>query len=210
MDSNTYLLVMRLIALVICLTIHEFAHAYSAYRAGDDTPRAHGRVSLNPIDHLDLLGTFFMVVASIQGFGIGWAKPVPVNPFNFRHPRWDNLRVSLWGPLSNLLTAAVLGTVIRFMGPQFTLTTAGLFVETLVLVSLSLAVFNMIPSAPLDGSHILSSLLPYESARRYDRMMGQWGMLIFMGLIFMGSGILGAILVPPMRFFFHLFTGGHL
>ena len=91
-----------MVALVICITIHEFAHAYSAYRAGDDTPKAQGRISLNPLDHLDPMGTIMMVVSSLSGFGIGWGKPVQINPYNFRHPRWDNLRVSLWGPLSNL------------------------------------------------------------------------------------------------------------
>ena len=204
---------LRILALVICLTIHEFSHAYSAYRAGDDTARAHGRLSLNPLDHLDPLGTIFMVLAAIQGFGIGWAKPVPVNPNNFKHPRWDNLRVSLWGPLSNLITAAVVGTIIRFSGPHFLLSNVGLFLEVLVLVNISLAVFNLIPIAPLDGSHIMSSLLPHEMARRYDQVMGRWGMLIFIGLIVLGSrgsgfDVLGMILFPPMRFFFHLFTGG--
>jgi Zn-dependent protease len=205
MDSQTYMLVLRLIALVICLTIHEFSHAYSAYLAGDDTARANGRISLNPLDHLDPLGTIFMVVAAWQGFGIGWAKPVPVNPHNFKHPRWDNLKVSLWGPLSNLLTAAVLGTALRFTGPQFAMSSFGVFLDELVLVSVALAVFNMIPIPPLDGSHILSSLLPYESARQYDMVMGRYGMLIFIGLLL---GPLGMLIGPPMRFFYHLFTGG--
>lgn len=206
MDFQTYRLVLRLIALVICLTIHEFSHAYAAYRAGDDTPRAHGRISLNPLDHLDPIGTIFMVIASIQGFGIGWAKPVPVNPFNFKHPRWDNLRVSLWGPLSNLLTAAVLGMVIRTTGPQFGQSSVGMFVEEMVLVSVFLAVFNLIPIAPLDGSHILESLLPYEMAKRYEYTMSRYGFIIFLGLLL--SGLLGPIILPPARFFYHLFTGG--
>ncbi len=197
---------MRLIALVICLTIHEFAHGYAAYRAGDDTARLKGRLSLNPLDHLDPIGTIFMVISSIQGFGIGWAKPVPVNPYNFRHPRWDNLRVSLWGPLSNLLTAAVLGTVIRFAGPRFGLSSLGMFVDELVLVSITLAVFNLIPVTPLDGSHILESLLPYEMAERYDQAMSRYGLFIFLGMLMFG--LLGPIIMPPARFFYHLFTGG--
>jgi Zn-dependent protease len=205
-NIDLYEFLLTMVALVICITIHEFSHAYAADRAGDNTPRSRGRISLNPIDHLDPMGTIMMVVSSIAGFGIGWGKPVPVNPNNFRHPRWDNLRVSLWGPLSNILTAAVTGTALRFFGESMTYNVA-MFVGTLTVISIGLAVFNLIPIAPLDGSHILSSLLPYEQARHYDRVMGQYGMLIFMALIFLGGSILPAILGPPRAFLWHLFTG---
>ena len=187
---------MSMSALVVCITIHEFAHAYSAYRAGDDTPRAQGRLSLNPIDHLDPIGTIMMIMSSISGFGIGWGKPVQINPYNFKHPRWDNLRVSLWGPLSNILTAVVVGIALRltvtYLPPN-----AALFMFYLALISIGLAVFNLIPISPLDGSHILSSLLPHEHARQYDMIMSRYGALIFLGLIFLAPEVLHAIIGPP-------------
>lgn len=194
-------------ALIICITIHEFAHAYSAYRAGDDTAKKLGRVSLNPLDHLDPMGTVMMVVTVFSGFGIGWGKPVPVNPYNLRHPRRDNLMVSLWGPLSNLITAALTGAVLRFFAPAMS-DNVYEFVALLTLISIGLAVFNLIPISPLDGSHIVSALLPYEQARRYDQFMGQFGMIVFLLLIFLGgSSVLPAVLGPPRAFLWHLFTG---
>ena len=193
-------------ALIICITIHEFAHAYSAVRAGDDTPRVQGRISLNPLDHLDPIGTIMMVVSSLSGFGFGWGRAVQINPHNFRSPRWDNLRVSLWGPLSNILMAAVVGLSIRFFGHSMT-EPVFLFVKTLTIISLVLAFFNLIPIAPLDGSHILSSLLPTEHARKYDMFMGRYGFLIFLGVIFLAPGMLSAILWPPVAVFWHLFVG---
>lgn len=203
-DLREFLISM--LALVICITIHEFAHAFSAVRAGDDTPRKQGRISLNPLDHLDPMGTIMMVLSSLSGFGIGWGKPVRVNPANFRRPRWDNLRVSLWGPLSNILTAAVLGTVLRFWGASMN-PNALEFVFMLTLISIGLAVFNLLPIGPLDGGHILSALLPVETAKKFDFFMARYGLLIFLGLIFMGDGILSKILDPPRLFLFKLFTG---
>lgn len=203
----------RMVALMICFTIHEFAHAYSAYRAGDDTAKRAGRVSLNPIDHLDPLGTIMMVVSSLAGYGIGWGKPVPVDGFRLKRPRWDNLMVSLWGPLSNLLTAVVIGTVLRFewvammTSPSPVMNNIGVLLEAITMVSIGLAVFNLIPIAPLDGSHILSALLPYEGARRYDRVMGQYGMLLFLVLVLSPGNILGHILWPARRALWFLFTG---
>ena len=197
---------MSMVSLVICITIHEFAHAYAAVRAGDDTPRREGRISLNPIDHLDPIGTFMMVISSLAHFGFGWGKAVRINPYNFRSPRWDNLKVSLWGPLSNILTAAVVGTVLRFWGPAMT-REVWLFMAMLISISLVLAFFNLIPIGPLDGSHILSSLLPYEQARQYDVFMGRYGFLIFLGVIFLARGLLPAIIGPPRALFWYLFTG---
>jgi len=207
-DLQSFLLSM--FVLVISLTVHELAHAKSAELAGDDTARKAGRISINPLDHLDPLGTVMMVVSSLSGAGIGWAKPVPINPLKFRHPRWDNLKVSLWGPLSNLLLAAAAAQVLRFawahLGPM---DVRILFM--FVIINIGLALFNLIPIAPLDGSHILSSLLPVDKARRYDLFMARYGFLILLGLIFMAPtlhiDILGMILGPPRMLLFALFTG---
>jgi len=204
-NFNLYEFLLSMVALIICITIHEFAHALSAYKAGDDTPRAQGRISLNPIDHLDPMGTIMMVVSSMAGFGIGWGKPVRINPYNFRSPRWDNLKVSLWGPLSNILFAAVIGCVLRFWWQSFSHPLLN-FLVTLTFINISLAVFNLIPVSPLDGSHILSSLLPYEAARRYDYFMARHGLLVFLGLIFFGSSILPVILGPPTHLLWSLVT----
>ncbi len=195
-----------MVTLVICITIHEFAHAITAYRSGDDTPRAQGRLSLNPIDHLDPFGTVMIVISSLSGFGFGWGKPVLVNPYNFKNPRWDSLKVSLWGPLSNLLTAAIMGTLLRFYAHAMPL---GLltFAATLTIISISLALFNLLPIGPLDGSRIVASLLPINKAEGYNRFMAQYGLLIFLGLIFLAPRVLPIILGPPREMLWHLFTG---
>jgi len=194
-------------ALVICITIHEFAHAYAAYRAGDDTPRLQGRISLNPLDHLDPMGTIMMIVTSLTGFGIGWGKPVMVNPANFRHPRWDNLRVSLWGPLSNLLTSAVTGALLRFLHPGVLSTNVGMFLMMITLTGIGLAVFNLIPLGPLDGAHIVSALLPREAARSFDYFMARHGTIVFLALVLLGGSVLDKIIGPVAFFFWHAFTG---
>jgi Zn-dependent protease len=206
MDFDIQRILIGFAALIIHITVHEFGHAIAAVRAGDDTPKLQGRVSLNPIDHLDPFGTIMMVVTSLTGVGFGWGKPVMVNPVNFTSPRWDNLRVSFQGPLHNLILAAAFGTVMRFYHGPMSLPVA-LFQEYMVLTGIFLALFNLIPLGPLDGSHILSSLLPIESARKYDRFNGQYGLIIMFGLIFLGKGILGAILLVPGRLLFWLFTG---
>jgi Zn-dependent protease len=185
--------------------VHEFAHAKSAELSGDDTARLAGRISLNPIDHLDPFGTVMMVFMAISGVGFGWAKPVPVNPYRFRHPRWDNVKVSLWGPLSNVIFALVIGLVVRFLPLQL----ASLYELLLVMVqvNLTLAFFNLIPIPPLDGSHIFSGLLPVELAQSYDRFMAQYGMFMLIGVIVFGRNVLWMTLAPPVSFLFRLFTG---
>lgn len=199
-----------LFVLVISLTVHELAHAKSAEMAGDDTARRAGRITLNPLAHLDPLGSLMMVLTVIGGIGIGWAKPVPVNPYRFRNPRWDNLKVSLWGPLSNLLLAFFFAQIIRFYGNHLG-NVDYLFVGYFVIINIGLAVFNLIPIAPLDGSHIMSSLLPLEQARRYELFMAQYGGIILLALVFMGPmfgfSILRMILGPPRTLLFKLFTG---
>lgn len=191
--------------LIVSLTIHELAHAKSAEIAGDDTARRAGRISLNPLDHLDPLGTVMMVISSWSGFGLGWAKPVPVNSARLRHPRWDNLKVSLWGPLSNVLIAIIAALVLRFAGSHLG-TNDSRIVMMFIEVNLGLALFNMLPICPLDGSHIMSALLPIEQARRYDNFMGRFGQLMLLGLI-MVPGSLGAIIGPPFHLLWKVLVG---
>jgi Zn-dependent protease len=173
----------QLVALAVCITIHEFAHAKRADLAGDPTPRRSGRLSLNPLDHYDPVGSTLILL-----FGIGWAKPVPVNPYNFRNPRRDGIMVALWGPLSNFLLAIVLVLVVK-LAPSANAMLLKLLVSV-ALLSLVLGVFNLIPIPPLDGSHILANLLPYPQARRYELFIARYGLLVALAAILIASNFI--------------------
>lgn len=183
-----------LFALVASITVHEFAHAMAAVAAGDNTPKQQGRISLNPVDHFDPVGFLMIVFMTYTGFGIGWGKPVQVNPRNFGNPRWDDVKVSLWGPASNLIMAAVCAVTLRLAGGMLT---DGLFTlfYMMVLVNVGLAMFNLIPLPPLDGSHILAGILPAQQAREYASFASQWGMPILILLLVTGG--LGILIGPP-------------
>ncbi len=189
-------LLTALVAVTIAITVHEFAHAWRADRAGDPTPRQHGRLSLYPWVHYDPIGsTMFLLL------GLGWAKPVPINPVMFKRPRYDGIMVALWGPLSNLITAVVFALPLRlgFAGQY-----AGVL-STIVFLNLLLAFFNLIPIPPLDGSHILSGLLPPDKARRFAIFGARWGILILLVLIF--TPILEIIIFMPVKILLGLLTG---
>ena len=174
-------LLMRAVAVIPALTFHEFAHAWAAYRAGDDTAYRMGRLSLNPLVHLDPIGTIMLF------FGpIGWAKPVPINPANFRRPRRDEIIVSIAGVSTNamlaILWAVVLGVffwVENYQAGQAATGTnqASQFVSVMqdiaiwsIFINVALAIFNMIPIPPLDGSHVLGHMLKGEAALRYAQL----------------------------------------
>jgi Zn-dependent protease len=137
----------------------------------------------------------------LNGFGFAWGKPVPVNPHYFKSPRWDSLKVSIAGPTSNIMTAVVLavvnGFVVTKIAPDFTR-----LLDVCILFNLVLAFFNMIPVAPLDGSKVLSSLLPVDLARRYEFAMGRYGLFILLAILF--TGIAGLIIVPPVTAIYRL------
>ena len=206
-------LAMLAVGLVIAVTVHEFAHARAALAAGDDTAKRMGRVSLNPIDHLDLFGTllFISLIAMNSSFVFGWGKPVPVNPANFKSPRWDSLKVSLWGPLSNVITACVLTLVLKYLILPYAsmayIELAGLCIK----FNLVLAVFNLLPILPLDGSKIFSSLLPITQARIYERAVSKYGMFIVFALILIripGHGsIISMAIIPPVDMAFRALMG---
>lgn len=182
-----------LIAVIVAITIHEFAHAKSAERAGDPTPRAHGRVTLNPLAHFDLIGsTLFLIM------GFGWAKPVPINPAFFRHPRRDEVMVSLWGPLSNFLTAAVLAMPLRFgVAGDY-----GMPLLIMVFANLLLGVFNLIPVGPLDGAHVLEGLLSPQGRMKLAMFYAKYQsvlMIVFLAIFFirpLGNLVFGIIFIP--------------
>ena len=172
--------------LLVVITVHEFAHAFVADRLGDPTPRQAGRLTLNPIAHLDPIGFIMLLIARF-----GWAKPVPINPYNFRDPRQGSLFVSLAGPLSNFLFAWVLAVLYRTVPVIYGEFWTNIIGYT-IWISLSLGVFNLIPIPPLDGSHILEYFLP---AHQYEAVyqLQQYGFLILVAIVFLGSPILFAI-----------------
>ncbi len=198
---NLPLFLTWIVALSIALTVHEFAHAWVADRAGDPTPRAHGRVSLNPLAHYDLIGT-----TAILLFGMGWGKPVPVNPLNFRRPRLDDIWVSLAGIIANLITATIFALLIRFG-------VAGIYRSTFYVIAslnLMLAFFNILPIYPLDGSHVLSNLLPVRQARKLGEFYMRWGLPMLMLLVFFGGRLLVVLVSIPQQFVLHLLLGNGL
>ncbi|HVP19126.1 MAG TPA: site-2 protease family protein [Spirochaetia bacterium] len=153
-------LIQAIIIVIMSLTVHEFAHSLVTIRLGDDTPRRQGRLTLNPLAHIDLVGFILLVVA-----GFGWAKPVQINPANLRKPRRDEILIAIAGPLSNLLFAMISVIVIwavvttHALASQSSLLSFGSFMVMLAEINVSLAIFNMIPIPPLDGSHLVTPFL---------------------------------------------------
>lgn len=197
-------------AILFAITVHEFFHAWTANRLGDPTARMQGRLTLNPIAHLDLMGTICFVVAHF-----GWGKPVPVNAANFSHPRRDNMLVSLAGPASNFVSAFALGIIFHIINGNLTpnshLTLPVFeFLFLSIRINLFLAFFNLIPLFPLDGSHILKGLLPHHLVGGFDNV-SRYSPFILLGLILLGGtagvSVLGSILNPPVIFFSRMFTG---
>jgi Zn-dependent protease len=184
-------LLYRIIALLIAATVHEFAHAWMADRLGDPTPRYQGRLSLNPIVHLDLVGSVLLLL-----FGFGWAKPVQVNPSNFQNPRKGMLLVAAAGPLANITSMFVLGALPQLGLVEFA-GVGGQLLREILFINAMLAVFNLIPIPPLDGSRILSGLLPARQAIAYDRLQ-QFGPLLLLGLIMLAPGSLARIINPAI------------
>ena len=184
---------------LISLTIHEAAHAWTADRLGDPTARVLGRVSLNPLVHIDPIGTVLLpIIAAVSHLPIiGWAKPVPVSMRNLRDPRRDFMMVAAAGPISNLLQALVAAVLFRAAGAGIPGWVAGVLTLA-VEINLLLAFFNLIPVPPLDGGNVLLGLLPPRAAAMYAQVR-QYGFILLYALLL--TGIASRLIVPPMVFF---------
>jgi len=211
--AQTILTIIALVpALIAAIVFHEVAHGYVAKLLGDPTASERGRLTLNPIRHVDPVGTL-LVPGALAFFGgpvFGWAKPVPVNHYRLRNPRFGMMAVAAAGPLSNLLLAAVgavlLGLLVRATGMTLAEQDSSLTVLMLsyfLMINVFLALFNLLPIPPFDGSHIVEGLMPRSMAETWGRLR-QLGMLFFIVLIavtwaFPGSGIIENVVWPPVE-----------
>ncbi len=200
------------IALILGLSLHEFAHAFVAYQLGDLTPVRDGRLTINPLAHFDPIGTLMMLF-----IGFGYGRPVGVNPYNFRMDRRVGMAlVSIAGPLTNLLIAVTFGIALRVLysvvnprnpgGVEYVI---GIF-SLIVTFNLALAVFNMIPFPPLDGSKVLLAILPGDLAYAVERFYiqsAQYAMLILFALLFVGGRFIGPLINGPADALYLLIVG---
>jgi Zn-dependent protease len=200
-DIDVLELLIAFVILISSLTFHEAAHAWTANKLGDPTARVLGRLTLNPAVHVDVIGTIvFPLIAMVTGFPlIGWAKPVPVDMRNLRHPRRDFAIVAAAGPISNLILAAGGAILFTAWSADAASETRELIASALVrfvLLNVLLAVFNMIPVPPLDGGNILMGVVPESLAVAIDKLR-PWGFLVLYALML--SGALSAIIFPVLR-----------
>ncbi len=210
MEEFIRITLLKVPPILLALTVHECAHAWVATRLGDHTARMLGRVTLNPVKHLDPIGTIVLFLSGM----FGWAKPVPVNPLNFRDPSRGMMWVSVAGPGANLFLAAVFALIYRLLNiGGYTLSVMGspvlgplfIMIKFSIIINVSLAIFNMIPVPPLDGSKVLSHFLAADKALGYARIE-PYGFLILMVLIV--TGIVGKILSPIVLYTVNLLVWG--
>lgn len=210
MFSTAAITIFSLIALLFSVMIHELAHGYVAYSLGDPTPKYAGRLTLNPLKHLDPFGSvilplLFLLMSFLPGgqpFIFGWAKPVPVNPYNFKDQKWGSLKVAASGPLSNFGLALVFGLFIRFFNAP-SLAPLIQLMGIVVFLNILLGLFNLIPIPPLDGSWILFRFLPV-SAEKARIFLQQYGLFILIFLLFSGFF---SVLYFGIDLLFYLITG---
>ena len=200
-------LIILLPILIFSLCFHELSHGYIAYRLGDHTAARSGRLTLNPLVHLDPIGSLMILFV-----GFGWAKPVPVNPINFSNPRLDMMKVAFAGPASNLILAFISGLMIR-LGNYSELMSNGILLQTLyyfTFINIALAVFNMLPLAPLDGSQIFGNMISNNNPELAWKLQ-VYGPKVLMAIILIGIvtpfSLLGTVMMPFIKFFLFLFAG---
>jgi len=211
MENFFLKLSIMLVPALLAITCHEVSHGFVADRFGDSTARSQGRLTLNPVKHLDIFGTLMIFVV-----GIGWAKPVPVNFGNLRHPKSDMIWVAAAGPLTNFLLASVSAFLLRLIATYGSSVQAGSMIATFlepillmiafsVYINLMLAIFNLIPVPPLDGGRVAVGLLPYRQAVAYSRIE-PYGMIIIIVLVFF-TNLFSYVISPLLSFGVHLLAG---
>ena len=202
--DQSLLLVFNLAVLIVSVVAHEVSHGLAANKLGDPTARDLGRLSFNPLKHLDFTGSFLVPLISYfaGGFIFGWAKPVPYNPYNLKNQKWGPAAVAAAGPISNFIIALIFGLALRLASLP---AAAGLGLSLIIYINILLGVFNLVPIPPLDGSKILAAVLPY----RYERQLvalERWGMFLVIIFIF----FLFPLIVPIIPVIFRLITGSPL
>ena len=208
LESGPIVFLIVFISLILVVSIHEFAHAFVADRLGDSTPKLQGRLTLNPLAHLDLFGTILLLLV-----GFGWGKPVMFDPYNLRNPRRDAALISLAGPASNLLFA-ILAAIIYRTALVFIFPTAILFniLFFIIYFNLLLAFFNLIPIHPLDGGKIFTGFLPASEAREADIFLKRYGLIILIFLVFPifgGTSPIFIVLSPVLNFLLSILIPGN-
>lgn len=218
-DFDPVLFLASFLVIVLSLSLHEFAHAKFADLAGDPTPRIQGRVTLNPLKHLDPFGTLALLLSSLSGVGFGWGRPVQVDPRKMRNPKWDHFTSVLAGPVSNLVLAIIFAAIMRFtqFGTSFSgmlgggaeIVPAILFMG--VVINIGLFAFNLIPLGPLDGHWLVGAFLPDRARDRWYHWNRTTGSIVLLVLIFMpaftGFSVIGRVLRPVAEALFALLTG---
>ncbi len=196
--------IISIVILIFSIIIHEIAHGFMADKLGDPTARLQGRLTLNPIKHIDPVGSIIVpLITSLSGFTFGWAKPVEYNPYNLKNKRQGEFLIALAGPMSNILLAAIFGLIIRFASAGATTVTP--FIEIcsyIVIINLVLAIFNLIPLPPLDGSKLLFAWLPQQYGQ-LRMMLETYGMIFILVVVF----FLWPVISPIIAFAFRLLTG---
>lgn len=194
---NIITVIISLVVLVISLTVHEFSHAYVAFKMGDPTAERNGRLTLNPLAHLDPLGTLMILIVHF-----GWAKPVPINPNNFRNYKKGIILTSIAGPLSNFVMAILGAFLYRFVPPN----NAGLYIfaQTFVIINVFLGLFNLLPFPPLDGSRLITVFIP----AKYDHIsnfLERYGFYFLIGTILLFPTLINRLISPLAYFILNLF-----
>lgn len=198
--------------MLLALTVHEAAHAWAALKMGDPTAKMLGRLTLNPLKHLDPIGTLMLFFSGL----FGWAKPVPVNPRNFRNIKQGEIIVSIAGPGSNLVLAAIFAVAVRLFsafGTGLALTMPGVYKPVLIMmemgiiINIAMAIFNMVPIPPLDGSRVLGAVLPPRQSYAFSRVE-PYGFIIL--IVLMYTGVFARLFSPVVYLFAGIFLGGRI